>query len=239
MSIIDHDHLAWLELLAIGEIEILGRMPWSSNGTYLVALELGDLQGQAIYKPGSGERPLRDFPGGLYRREAAAYELSLYTELAVVPETIVRTNGPLGVGSFQRYIEANFEEHYFTLFERGGFEESLRSIAGFDLLANNADRKGGHLLVDIDDRIWGIDNGLCFHRDDKLRTVMWDFAGELLPDSIRRACEMVTTGVSDAIANLLEEEEIAALSRRAEFYLHYGRFPHPGEGHRAYPWPLV
>lgn len=228
-----------LELLQCGEIEVLGRIPWSSNATFLVELRLGELEGRGVYKPGSGERPLWDFPGGLFRREVAAYELSVFTELDVVPETVMRTDAPMGSGSIQRFIDADFKEHYFTLMEKGGYEEALRVIAGFDLLANNADRKGGHILVDADDLLWGIDNGLCFHDETKLRTVMWDFAGDELPERIVSACEEVVRELPPSVTSLLEHHETAALVERAEHYLEHRRYPYPLEDHRAYPWPLV
>jgi uncharacterized repeat protein (TIGR03843 family) len=163
----------------------------------------------------------------------------MFTELEVIPQTILRHDGPLGEGSLQRFIDADFEEHYFTMMEHGEVDTQLRRIAGFDLLANNADRKGGHLLVDHHSRIWGIDNGLCFHIEDKLRTVMWDFAGDELPTEVLVACERVVDGVTTQVSSLLEHDELDALAERARFYLDYRRFPHPGEGHRAYPWPLV
>ncbi len=229
----------WLRLLSSGAVTILGQMPWSSNATFLVELHLDDLEGRAIYKPWRGERPLRDFPGGLFRREVAAYELSVLTGLAVVPETVERDDAPLGPGSLQRFIDADFAEHYFTLMESGAHEPALKLIAGFDLLANNADRKGGHLLIDRSGRIWGIDNGLCFHVSNKLRTVMWDFAGEVLPDCVLEACETVCGELPSRLIDLLDPAEVAALCERAAFYLEVRTFPAPEDDYRAYPWPLV
>lgn len=229
----------WLRLLLKGEITVLGQMPWSSNATFLVELCVGELVGRAIYKPGRGERPLWDFPGGLFRREASAYVLSTITELHVIPETVIREDAPLGRGSIQRFIDADFAQQYFTFLESEQYADALREIAGFDLLANNADRKGGHILVDANGRLWGIDNGLCFHVDDKLRTVMWDFAGESLPPTVVRACELVAHGDASMFRDLLEPDEIAALEERAAYYLEYQTFPYPRDDHRAYPWPLV
>lgn len=229
----------WLRLLSSGEVTILGRMPWSSNATFLVELRVDGFEDRAIYKPRQGERPLRDFPGGLFRREVAAYELSVSTGLEMIPETVERDDAPLGPGSLQRFVDADFAEHYFTLMEAGGHELDLRLIAGFDLLANNADRKGGHLLVDKGSRIWGIDNGLCFHVDYKLRTVMWDFAGEPLPDQVLQACEIVLGEPPPRLVELIGESEVLALLDRAQFYLDFGTFPAPEDDYRAYPWPLV
>jgi hypothetical protein len=215
-------------------------MPWSSNATLLCSLKLGDRSCRAIYKPGRGERPLWDFPGGLFRREVAAYELSAALGFDVVPETVCRIAAPFGEGSMQRFVEADFGQHYFSLLEdpeRGGW---LRRIAGFDLLANSADRKGGHLLLDpADGHVWAIDNGLSFHPEPKLRTVMWDFAGEALPAEILGACESIVTEVPAKVAELLAPDEREALTRRAVEVLRSGRFPAPAEERRAYPWPLV
>ena len=233
------DEQEWLVALSQGDIGLLGRVPWGSNATFLLGIAIGGCGARGIYKPGRGERPLWDFPGGLFRREAAAYELSVHTELRVVPETIIRDDGPLGRGSLQRFIDADFQEHYFTLLESAGYEEALRELAGFDLLANNADRKGGHVLVDGGGKLWGIDNGLCFHTEDKLRTVMWDFAGEQLPSAVMRACEIVADSVPPSLSALLDEDEVTALQRRACHYLEYATFPAPRDDHRAYPWPLV
>jgi len=229
----------WLRLLLTGEVTILGQMPWSSNATYLVELCVDDLNGRAIYKPRQGERPLRDFPEGLFRREVAAYELSYATGLEIIPETVERDDAPLGPGSLQRFIDADFAAHYFTLMEAGGHELAMRLIAGFDLLANNADRKGGHLLIDRGGRIWGIDNGLCFHIYNKLRTVMWDFAGEELPIPILQACEFIVREPLSCLVDLLDGVEVEALVERARFYLGRPQYPHPDDDYRAYPWPLV
>ncbi len=138
------DHL---KLLAEGEIEVKGRMPWSSNRTYLVICSLGSKRAPAIYKPASGERPLWDFPPGLYRREVAAYALSDALGWRIVPDTIVREDAPMGRGSLQRFMPADFSQHYLTLVEDPLYHKELRKIAVFDLLANNADRKSGHCLL--------------------------------------------------------------------------------------------
>ena len=229
----------WLELLASGDVELEGRLPWSSNYSFLATVRGGDVQAGAVYKPARGERPLWDFPGGLCRREVAAYELSTALGLGCVPETVLRADGPHGEGSLQRFVEADFSEHYFTLLEDPTKRSRLMEIAGFDLLANNADRKGGHVLVDSAGGIWGIDHGLCFHEEPKLRTVMWEFAGELLPDALLEASSILTTGVPDKVSALLTETECAALTARARAICNKPRFPAPRDDYRAYPWPLV
>ena len=230
---------AWLELLAVGELEVLGRLPWSSNYSFLAAVRRRGIEQHAVYKPGRGERPLWDYPGGLFRREVAAYELSAALGLGIVPETVLRPEGPHGEGSVQRFIDADFAEHYFTLLNEPLYHAQLRRIAAFDLLANNGDRKGGHLIIDWERRIWGIDHGLCFHAESKLRTVMWDFAGEELPADVLSGCELVVESIPSPIAALLGSEECAALRRRAAALLRKPLFPSPRDDYRAYPWPLV
>src|SRR5581483_878650 len=137
-------------------------MPWSSNGTFLVAVGHEGVEVAAIYKPGRAERPLWDFPDGLYRREVAAFALSEHLGWEFVPPTVHVPDGPLGPGSLQLFVDADFEQHYFTLLEEEHHHRALKRMATFDCLANNADRKGGHCLLDVDGRIWGIDHGLCF-----------------------------------------------------------------------------
>jgi uncharacterized repeat protein (TIGR03843 family) len=231
----------WRALLERGEADVEGRMPWSSNVTLLVTLRLDGSEGRAVYKPRAGERPLWDFAGGLFRREVAAYELSRALSLDVVPETVLRHDLPFGTGSLQRFVDADFEQHYFTLLESPSAEvqEALRRLAGYDLLANNADRKGGHVLIDDEGHLWGIDNGLCFHPDPKLRTVMWDFAGDPLPAEVLAACEQLATRLPRPLTTLLSDAEQAALRRRARRLLAAPRFPEPADDYRAYPWPLV
>ncbi len=214
-------------------------MPASSNLTLLVTVRGGDDEVRAVYKPGAGEEPLGDFRGPLFRREVAAYELSVAMGLAVVPETVMRSEAPLGEGSLQVFVEADFSEHYFSLLEQPRYADSLREIAGFDLVANNADRKSGHVLLDADGHLWGIDNGLCFHRSPKLRTVMWDFVGEPLPEPVLLGCEALVRAVPPTLADLLAPAELAALLDRCASLLDGPRFPEPDPARRAYPWPLV
>ena len=227
-----------LELLARGEITVKGRLPGSSNRTFLVEVAHAGHTALAVYKPGAGERPLWDFPPGLYQRELAAYLLSEALAWGLVPPTIVR-DGPAGEGSLQLFVEADFEQHYFTLREEPGHHERLKLICAFDLVANNADRKSGHCLLGGDGRVWAIDNGLSFHAEPKLRTVIWDFAGEPIPPQIvgdvRR---LVKAGLPDGLATLLQPDEQDALIARAKALAAEARFPADTSGHR-YPWPLV
>jgi uncharacterized repeat protein (TIGR03843 family) len=227
-----------LDLLARGEITVQGRLPWSSNVTFLAEVRRGQERALAVYKPQRGERPLWDFPRGLYRREVAAYHLSEALGWDLVPPTVVR-DGPEGRGSLQLFVEANFEEHYFTLRERPEHRDALARLCAFDLLANNADRKGGHCLLGHDGRIYAIDNGLCFHVDPKLRTVVWDFAGEPVPRPIRAAAHrLAATGLPDTVAEHLSPEECRVLLARARALARTARFPEDPTG-LHYPWPLV
>ena len=228
----------WRELLSSGEIEVLGRMPYSSNATFLISLECEAVSGGAIYKPERGEQPLWDFPDGLFRREVAAYELSEALGFGVIPETLAREEAPYGLGSLQRFINADPNDHYFTVHEAGTNDAELRLLAGFDLLLNNADRKGGHVLLDGEGHVWGIDNGLSFHTEPKLRTVMWDYAGEEVPEAILQACALLLESVPERVAALLDDEEVDALAERAAAILYHPVFPAPTH-RRAYPWPLV
>jgi uncharacterized repeat protein (TIGR03843 family) len=218
---------------------VQGRMPWSSNGTYLVTVTADEEAMVAVYKPGRAERPLWDFPDGLFRREVAAYELSEALGWGFVPPTLERTDGPLGPGSVQVFVDADFEQHYFTLMEDDRHHDALKRMATFDLLANNADRKGGHCLLDADGWIWGIDHGLCFHTQPKLRTVIWDFAGEELgADESADIERFVAGGLPESLRRVLHPDEERALTARAEGLLRRGRLPEPRRDY-PYPWPLV
>lgn len=228
-----------VSILTDGDIEILGRMPWSSNATFLVEAVLDDQTARGIYKPHAGERPLWDFPDGLYRREVAAYELSAALGWSVVPLTIERDDVPHGVGSLQRFIDADFEQHYFTMLEDDATHDQLRRMAVFDFISNNTDRKGGHCLIDCDGHIWGIDNGLSFHAEFKLRTVIWDFGGEEISEAIVADLDrLVAEGLPERLARLLGPFERDALLSRARALLRAGELPIDESGQR-YPWPLV
>ena len=227
-----------LEILRQGTISIKGRMPWSSNVTLLAELACGEATALAVYKPERGERPLWDFPPGLYKREVAAYELSLCLGWGLVPPTVRRDEAPHGEGSLQLFVQADFEQHYLTLLERPEHREQLQRICVFDLLANNADRKSGHCLLGPDGRIYAIDNGLTFHVESKLRTVIWDFAGEPIPRDMLDAIErLLEVGVPAPLAELIVPEEQRALLARGKALVKRARFPKDTTGVR-YPWPL-
>ena len=214
-----------------------GRMPWSSNATFLVTMHCGDVAQQAIYKPVRGERALWDFEPGLHKRESAAYLLSEHLGIGVVPPTVIR-DGPFGEGSFQWFVDADHSEHYFTIHEQyAHHHDQLREIAVLDVLANNTDRKSGHCLL-ANGRVWAIDNGLCFSAPFKLRTVIWEFGGEPIPDALRAPLQRVAECVPLRVATLLDEDEVEAIAERAGDLLHDGVLPIDRSG-RRYPWPLV
>ena len=228
-----------VSLLAEGEIEVVGRMPWSSNQTFFVKCTSGDEETGAVYKPERGERHLWDFPEGIYRREIAAYELSCLLGWGLVPETISRADAPFGEGSLQRFVDADFSQHHFTLIEDERHHERLRAICAFDVVANNADRKSGHCILGDDGTVWGIDNGLCFHKEPKLRTVIWEFAGEELPTGLLDDLSALDDALPGALADLLSPAEVEAVRRRARKLVKRGRFPVPNPDTHHYPWPLV
>jgi uncharacterized repeat protein (TIGR03843 family) len=232
-----------IDHLRRGSIEVEGRMPYSSNATFLVHVTHDGLSHPAIYKPLRGERPLWDFEPGLHRREVAAYLLSEHLGLGVVPPTVLR-DGPLGEGSVQWFVNADHSQHYFTIHEaHPELHDRLRALALLDILANNTDRKSGHVLLipARDDRpasVWGIDNGLCFAVEYKLRTVIWEFGGDPIDDGLLERVGALCGRVPLDMAALLADDEVEALQRRASWCVTNRRFPTDPTG-RRYPWPLV
>jgi uncharacterized repeat protein (TIGR03843 family) len=213
-------------------------MPHSSNATFLVTVTCNDNEVRGIYKPLKGERPLWDFEPGLHRNEVAAYRLSEAMGLGIVPPTILR-DGPFGEGSVQLFVDVDVQQHYFTIFEqREDLHDRLRAMCAFDIVANNTDRKGGHCLIDADDHIWAIDHGVCFSPDFKLRTVIWEFGGEELPDNLRAAIEPLIETVPLDVSALLNSEQVVALQERAQWICEGGAFPIDRSGTR-YPWPIL
>ena len=226
-----------------GEIEIEGRMPYSSNATFLVHVVADGRSHPAIYKPMRGERPLWDFEPGLHRREVATYLLSEHLGLGVIPPTVLR-DGPVGEGSVQWFVVADHSQHYFTIHEtHPDLHDRLRAMALVDVLANNTDRKSGHVLL-IPERngeaasVWGIDHGLCFAAESKLRTVIWEFGDEEIPEKWLERVGTLCDRVPLEIAALLSDDEVEALRQRARWCVMHRRFPTDPSG-RRYPWPLV
>lgn len=233
------DPAAAVRVLETGAIDVRGRMPWSSNGTFLVHACSTEGEVLGVYKPERGERPLWDFPPGLWRREIAARRLADALGWEVVPPTVPRDDGPLGPGSVQLFVPFDPEVHYFTLYEDESTHDALRRLCVFDVLANSTDRKGGHVLRGEDGRIWAIDNGLAFHEEFKLRTVIWEFGGEVIGSELVEPVEaLLDGGLPDDLAELLDDDEQEALRRRARTVVTERRFPIDGSG-RRYPWPLV
>ena len=233
------------KLLLEAEFEDCRSLWYSSNYVYLAQMRAPDgEQFSAIYKPHRGESPLWDFPEGLlYRREVAAYRLSRLLDWPFIPATVVR-DGPQGIGSLQVYVRHDQESHFFTQREDPELVPQLQRMCVFDFIANNADRKGGHCLLDESGRVWGIDHGLCFHTQYKLRSVIWDWADQTIPrewlDDVAGVAAALAEGQAntEAFTELLADGEPEALVGRAERLLATKAFPRPG-ANRHYPWPLI
>jgi len=231
-------------ILENGQIELKGQFTRGFNYTFLVNVCYEGSEIPAVYKPGRGEQPLWDFPENtLAGREVCAYHVSQALGFEMVPFTLLR-NGPLGPGSLQQYIDYNPDYHYFNF--KPAELERLRPVVLFDLLINNADRKGSHILVQKRTRrLFLIDHGLCFHSEDKLRTVVWDFAGEPIPPELLSALSNFRahlSGPGDLSAILgqyLNPEELNALRSRAQAILASGKFPMPPDDRRAFPYPPI
>lgn len=227
----------------MGEVHLIYH---SSNYVFLADLEHPEHgQGMGIYKPARGEQPLYDFPDGLYGREIAAYELARLLGWDIIPPT-VEADGPHGPGSLQLFIQHDPQQHYFELREADTYDWQFVRFAAFDLVANNADRKGGHLLLDPDGTIWGIDNGLCFNREDKIRTVIWDYAGTVLPEpwvaDLRRvaACIRDCHPLAQPLLDRLVAGEAGALTARIEALVEHPVLPEmDAYDRRVVPWPMV
>jgi hypothetical protein len=220
--------------LTHGDYELKGQFMLGSNYTFLANVYHEGETYSAVYKPSQGEQPLWDFAENtLSLREVAAYQLSEALGLHIVPFTTYRQDGPYGPGSLQQYVEYDIEHHYFN------FTEDERPVVFFDLLANNADRKGGHVFFEEGThKLFAIDHGICFHEQEKLRTVIWDFAGESIPRDLIAALSQ-TEGWPGLLEPYLSPFEIDALLMRAERLCKSGTFPRPLQGRRAYPYPPV
>ena len=234
-----------IEILRKGEITSESLIPIGSNYTFLVNLRTDNgSEVRAIYKPRIGEAPLRDFSSGtLCLREYAAFVIANGLGWDFVPATVIR-DGPYGIGSMQLFVEHFRGQHYFTLLEQ--HDADLMRICLFDLLINNADRKGGHCLLGIDNKVWGIDHGLTLHSVPKLRTVIWDFAGDSFPDELIVDMSNLLVELDSGndllheLDRLLVPIETQALRSRIQYLLQNPRFPDPYRlGKRAFPWPLL
>jgi uncharacterized repeat protein (TIGR03843 family) len=233
-------------LLGSGELEVLGAMPRSSNATFLAKVRPvvdSDPEVLAIYKPRRGESPLWDFPAGtLAAREVAAYRVARELGWPDVPPTVLR-EGPEGEGSAQLFRGFDPAEHAFTLVP--AHREAFRRIAAFDVVVNNADRKGGHTLLAADGTIFVIDHGVCFHVLPKLRTVIWEFENEPLGDAIAADLAGLRDGLTEGtlreeLAPLLHPSEVDATAHRIARLLAAGAFPSAEESFGPpYPWPAI
>lgn len=232
-----------VELCALirGPIVQCGLIPWGSNYTFLATIDIGQsVPLLGVYKPRRGEAPLWDFPDGtLYKREYASFLLSEALGWRVVPPTVIR-DGPKGIGTVQLYMHHRPEEaDYFALRQQHAAE--MKTIAVFDLIAHNTDRKAGHCLRDVDGRIWGIDHGLTFNLHSGLRTVIWDFGGEriskrMLQDIKRVCCELESRqGIERELQALLTAAEIEALIERMRTLLARPILPEV-RSRRSVPW---
>jgi uncharacterized repeat protein (TIGR03843 family) len=266
------DELA--DRLARSPIEVIGRFTDASNATLLVRMtdrdprpiaelaaalgrepEVADLDPDdlAVHKPRRGEAPLWDFPSGtLHRREIAAYEVADALGWDLVPLTVLRADGPFGPGSMQRFVPHDPELHYFALLEAGDPDllHQLVAMVLLDLVIDNADRKGGHVLLEVDARGPGrlrvIDHGVSFNLARKLRTVAWDFAGQPVPEDLRSDLERLRArlddtdegGLAGRLTALLTAAEVDVLRARTDRTLELERLPEP-VGNYPYPWPLL
>lgn len=233
-----------MQLLQKGKIlEEHGRLRWSSNYTTIVSLRDDELETLAVYKPQRGERPLWDFPDGtLCYREVAAYRVSQALGWEIVAPTVLR-HGSKGLGSVQLYVEHDPQVNYFSLTD--DFLPQLQLMAAFDVIINNADRKGGHCLVDPRGKLWGIDHGICFNVDPKLRTVIWDFAGQAIPAQLIQDMQYLLDDLCnrqthyEQLDELLSDMEIEALIQRLKRLVERKIFPFPSSSGPSYPWPPV
>lgn len=222
--------------LQCGDYELKGQFVLGSNYTFLVEVRHEGAVYPAVYKPSRGEQPLWDFPENtLALREVAAYLISEALGFHIVPYTTLRDDGPHGSGSLQQFIEYDPDYHYFNFSSED--RQLLRPVVLFDLLINNADRKGGHVFFETGThKLYAIDHGICFHEEDKLRTVLWEFAGQRIPADLLQRLSLRPSLLTD-LEPYLNPDEISALCARAEYLRRKGTFPRQPRDRRAMPWP--
>jgi uncharacterized repeat protein (TIGR03843 family) len=224
--------------LELGDYELKGQFMLGSNYTFFVNVQYEGAEYPAVYKPCKGEQPLWDFPDNtLAQREVAAYLLSEQLGFHFVPVTVLREDGPHGRGSLQQYVKYDVEYHYFNFTPED--KELLRPVMLFDLLVNNADRKGSHVFFEnATHKLYAIDHGICFHEENKLRTVIWDFAGQAIPDELLAPLSSAASWPS-LLESYLSPQEIAALQLRAKRLLNTKIFPRAPRDRRAFPYPPI
>jgi uncharacterized repeat protein (TIGR03843 family) len=258
-----------LEFLTRGRIEVTGRLVDASNATLFCQISADGVEAECVYKPVSGERPLWDFPDGtLAGREVATFLISQASGMNVVPPTVLRP-GPFGPGMVQLWVDTKEGEDLVDVIapeelpdgwrvvlhahDRFGDPAVLahanhpkvRLMTAFDAVVNNADRKGGHVLHGTDGEVYGVDHGICLHAENKLRTVLWGFLGQPMPNEARHSLRRLRAaldaehegGLADQLNEHITQREIRALSRRIDALLAHPIFPEPGNDHRAIPWP--
>ena len=228
-----------LDLLATGEMTVQGRLVDASNATLYCAISAAGREANCVYKPIAGERPLWDFPDGtLAAREAAAYAVSAASGWDLVPPTVIR-DGPFGVGMVQLWIEVDDEVDLSALSRSD--HPDLARMAVLDAVINNADRKGGHLLPVTSGRVYGIDHGVCFSTEDKLRTLLWQWRGDPLPleavEVLERLRDDLAATLGETLVALLDRREVRATTRRVNRLLRHGTYPLPSQDWPAIPWP--
>jgi hypothetical protein len=233
-----------LDILSCGEMQVEhGLMRYSSNYTFLITIVQGEHELMAIYKPQRGERPLWDFAEGtLCHREVASFLTSEALGWGLIPPTVLR-EGIRGLGSVQLCIDHDPDDNYFNFSDQ--VKQQLPRFALFDFVVNNADRKGGHCLLDVNQRVWAIDHGITFHTAHKLRTVIWDYANQPIEDQHYADLEALAAKLSDAdtpyrkaLLEHITEAEVRACEARLRRLLKTRKYPIPGSGPN-HPWPPV
>ena len=221
------------KIFETGELEIIGRLVDASNASLLCKLP-NELK--VIYKPIAGERPLWDFPdGNLASREVAAFYISEVGEFDVVPKTVLR-EGPFGIGAIQQWIETSEAADVIGIAQSE--DPQIRNLALFDIVINNADRKFGHILITPDGQIFGCDHGVSLHEENKLRTVIWQFAEQKLTlEEMAKLKDLLSKIDLNHLAKFLSAEEIAAFLQRVQGLIEDGRFSSPNPNWPAVPWP--
>jgi len=242
-DIIDQEELI-LSVLSEGKIEVAGQFVFGSNYSFLANLSLDDMILEAVYKPIRGGYPLWDFSlESLPFREVAAYQTSRALKWNFIPPTVIREDAPFGIGSLQLFIDHDPEINYFNL--EGGDRAELDRVVLFDIIINNADRKASHILKDESGYLWLIDHGLCFHSDQKLRTIIWDYSGEEISKNLLEVLKSFNENIElhDDLRQIflsnISSVEVKAMQKRIQGLLASRIFPHPEENRRSYPWPLV
>lgn len=238
MTGLDRD--AALALLERGTLAIQGRILTASNMTFLGEVRDGETAAACVYKPVRGERPLEDFPDRtLWKRERAAYLVSAASGWDIVPPTVTRPDGPYGEGMAQLWIDVDEDVDVWTMVNEP--DDRLRRIALFDAVVNNADRKGGHLLPVAGGHVYGVDHGICFAAEPKLRTILWDWRGEAIAPNelamLRSLRQQLDGPLCDALQPLISTAEIRALIARVDRLLRTKTFPQPDPYRMAVPWP--